>query len=343
MVYDYQEPGRIPEKVQEHILSCDCLIAIATRRRPIKGASPEAWACPDWVRDEVALAHAHDKPIAIFCEEGVEIGGLLGTTERRQVFSRDDFLRHIDKIATFLVNLRCHLEAVYRTTEAYMPQLVRHYVHAEEEIRSREELICKCEIVLECVAEQLEAAHHSMELEDTTPGLSIRARTFDFRCKEMPAGIKVEEKVIQNTDFKFLWKILFDPPLKKGQRVRYAFKVINQNYISYSYEELTERIRQGTYKYKEPLCEACNWLMTYPTGEFSHRMTFPEGYEISNCSVDVRVGEAECKADDEVRRIRHGEMFTAEQLIDRWSLALRVPKPLQNHVYYTYYVPPRLA
>ena len=32
-IYDYQEIGRIPDKVKEQIIRSDCLIGIATRRK----------------------------------------------------------------------------------------------------------------------------------------------------------------------------------------------------------------------------------------------------------------------------------------------------------------------
>ena len=34
-------------------------------------------------------------------------------------------------------------------------------------------------------------------------------------------------------------------------------------------------------------------------------------------------------------------MFSAEKLIDNWTLKLRVPNPLPEHYYYIYYVPPK--
>jgi hypothetical protein len=36
-------------------------------------------------------------------------------------------------------------------------------------------------------------------------------------------------------------------------------------------------------------------------------------------------------------------MFTVEKIIDKWTMSLRVPKPLQDHSYYIYYLPPRAA
>lgn len=101
-----------------------------------------------------------------------------------------------------------------------------------------------------------------------------------------------------------------------------------------------ERISRGTYKYKEPVCEACEWNIAYPTTEFRFRIDFPERYDISNCHVDVKMGEAGLKAEHELRRIREGNMFIAEKIFDKWSLRLEIPGPLQDYTYYIFYVPP---
>jgi len=56
----------------------------------------------------------------------------------------------------------------------------------------------------------------------------------------------------------------------------------------------------------------------------------------------VKLGEADLNAEHEVQRIRAGNMFAAEKIIDKWSVRLHVPKPLQDHTYYVYYEPPHL-
>lgn len=338
-IYDYQEIGRLPDKVKEHIIRSDCLIAIATRRKKIEGS--DFWACPDWIHHEISLANAYKKPIAIFFEEGVKIEGLIAMEERRERFSRDNLLESMDKIARFLFNLRTHLESLYRFEKLHIPVLLRHYLHVKEEIRSRELTIVRCEVLMECLADELEATHHSIGLEETTPGLSVRPKHFDFICKEKPADVKVESVVALDSDSKHLWKVTFSPPLKKGDKVKYAFKAIRPNIRPFTYEELTERISHGTYEYKEPICEACDWTIAYPTAEFLFEIEFPENYEISNYYVDVKMGEARLKAENEVRRIKDGNMFSAEKIIDKWSISLKVPKPLQDHTYYIYYVPPK--
>lgn len=341
-IYDYQEIGTIPDKVKEKIIRSDCLIAIATRRKKIEGS--ECWTYPDWIQHEVALANAYNKPIAIFVEEDVKIEGFIAVEERREKFIRGDLVRDIDKITTFLFNLRKYLESTSQVETLQVPVLIRHYIHAKEEILSKDTAVLRCEILMESLIEELESTHHAMELEDTTPGLSTKPQKFDFVCKEKPSSINVEAVKIQDTDYKFLWKMLFNPPLKKGEKVKYAFKVIRPNYRPWTYEEMLERIQQGTYEYKEPICEACELYVSYPTTELFFDFEFPDGYEIRNYYPDVKIGEeARLKAETELKRIKEGNFFTAEKMFDKWTLSLKVPKPIQGHLYYTYYEPPKAS
>ena len=339
MIYDYQEIGKVPDKVKEHIIRSDCLIAIATPRKKIEGSN--YWACPDWIQHEIALANAYNKPIAIFLEDSVKIEGFIEMEERRQRFTREDLIKNIDKITTFLFNLRKHLESTRETGVLQVPVLIRHYIHTKEEMLSKEITVVRTEVLIESLVDGLEATHHFIEKEETTPGVSIKPKEFEFKCKEMPSGMKVEPDIVLNTDYKFLWKVLFNPPLKKGERVKYAFKEVFPNYRPYTYEEALERIQQNTYEYKEPICEACEWTISYPTYELKSEFEFPENYEIGKYYPYVVFGAARLKAENEIHRIKEGNMFTAEKIFDKWVLKLEVPKPIQDHTYYTYYEPPK--
>lgn len=337
LTYDYQEIGRIPDKIKENIIKSDCLIAIATRRNKIERS--DYWTCSDWIQHEIAIATAYNKPIAIFVEEGVKIEGLIAMEERRQIFNRKHLIRSVDKIAKFLFKLRRNLEVTYQTGIMHAPVLLRHYIHSKEEVISDELTIERTEILMESLIDGLEATSHCIELEETTPSLSIKPKEFDFKCMEKPSTTKIEPIIVLNTEYKFFWKVIFDPPLKKGEKVKYAFKEVRPNHRPYTYEELIERIKQGTYEYEEPKCEACEWTMLYPTYELRHEFDFPERYEIENYYPDVVIGAARIRAESEVKRIKEGNMFSAEKIFDKWVLKLTVSKPLQNHTYYTYYMP----
>lgn len=337
-VYDYQEFGRIPDKVKEHIVRADCLIALATRRKKIEGA--DAWACADWIHHEVALAHAFKKPIAIFYEDGVRIEGLLETEERRQRFSRSDLLRDMDKITRFLFSLRNCLDESCRLEKAHLPVLLRHYLRIKEEIRSRDFSVVRTDVLMESLVNGLEGTHHSNALEETTPGLTVRPKQFDFVCKEISAGKRAETVVLQDSDQKHLWRINFFPPLSKGDKVKYAFKLVRQNIRPWTHEEAEARVKANTYEYQDTRCEACEWSIAYPTAEFCFEIEFPEDYEIRNPWIDVRMGPARLPSEQELKRLKEANMFTAEKIIDKWTLSLKVPKPLEGHTYYIYYFAP---
>ncbi|MBU4000579.1 hypothetical protein KKG29_05435 [Patescibacteria group bacterium] len=339
LVYDYQEIGRLTDKVKENIIQSDCLIAILNRRNKIEGNN--YWTCSDWIQHEIAIANAYKKPIAIFIEDNVKIEGLIGLEERRQRFNQQHLIQDVDKIITFLFNLRKYLESVYHSGLYQAPPLLRHYIHAKDELISEEKVIERTEILMESLIDELEATHHAIELEETTPNLSIKPQSFDFKCIEKPSGTIVKSEIKINTDYKFFWRILFTPPLKRGERVKYAFKEVRSAYRPYYYETMMERINQGTYEYKEPKCEACEWEMSYPTYELHHEMAFPENYEITNYYPFVISDQAKVKAEDELKRIKAGNMFSAEKIFDKWVLKLKVPKPLLNHIYYTYFLPPK--
>lgn len=340
LVYDYQEVGRLGDKVKENITKSDCLIAIVTRRKKVMDS--DRWISSDWIQQEIAMAHGYGKPIAIFVEEGVVIDGLIAMEERRETFARADLRKGSDKIAKFLFALHKHLEVTYETGLLHVPGLLRHYIHSKIEMLSSDSTIERTEILMESLVDALEATFHSIDLEETTPGLSVKPKEFDFKCMEKPSHVKVEVERMMDTTYRFFWKILFSPPLQKGERVRYAFKEVLPNYRPYTYEELIQRIEAGTYEYDEPKCEACEWTIAYPTYELRHEFEFPENYEIEKYFPNVVIGQAKIKAEAEAKRIREGNMFLAEKMFDKWVLKLTIPKPLLNHTYYTYYVPARL-
>lgn|GEM_PF-2490586 len=336
MVYDYQEIGKLSSKIQEHILKSDCLIALALRKNKIEGT--DFWSCSDWIQHEIAIAIAANKPVAIFVEDGVRIEGLIATEERRQRISRTNLLRDMDKITAFLFSLRKFLEQEQSAGIAHCPLLFRHYI-VSKEILTEEVTKEKMEISMEALIEGLEAVPHSVEIEEATSGLSIKPFEFDFRCLEKPANVRVEPMVILSTDLKFLWKVCFNPPLKKGDKVKYSFKYILPNYRPFTYEELIKRIEEGTYEYKEPKVEACEWEINFPTYELRDEFEFPDKYEIENYYPAVYISEARIFSEKETQRIIEGSMFSAEEIFDKWVLKLHVRKPLLNHIYYTYYTP----
>ncbi len=339
VVYDYQEIGGLSEKIKGKISECDCLIAIITRKNKLEGS--EEWSCPAWVQHEVSLAHAYSKPIALFVEKGVLIEGMIEKEERWVWFGRENLLADVNKISSFLYKLRKHLETSAQNGTANTRYLLRHYARSREEIQSRDWSVEKTEICIESLIDGLTTAFHKMEREEQTEDLVVKPEEFSFKCLDKPSRTTVEHEVLVNTDDIFSWQATFDPPLKKGEKVTYAYKKRVPRYNPYTYEELMQRIEAGTYEYKEPKCEACEWLIAHPTVELQHISEFPENYEIKDIYPDVVYGREKVRAEKELERIIDEGMFTAEKVFDKWILTLSVKKPLLNHKYFVYYVPPR--
>ncbi|MCJ7635001.1 toll/interleukin-1 receptor domain-containing protein [Candidatus Bathyarchaeota archaeon] len=74
---DRPEPRPPQEKIEDFIRKSDMLIAVITRRDRIKGRK-NLWKGPAWVQNEIAMAYALKKPIAIFVEEGVQLDPSMG-------------------------------------------------------------------------------------------------------------------------------------------------------------------------------------------------------------------------------------------------------------------------
>lgn len=97
------EVGLWREQIRSQIKRTDCTIAIMTRRDKIEGK--DAWKAPDWVRDESIIAKEMGKPLAIFVEEGVEVGGIL-SEDMYVKFSRQNITQEImNKIDNYMRSL----------------------------------------------------------------------------------------------------------------------------------------------------------------------------------------------------------------------------------------------
>jgi len=67
---DEPQPRPPPEKIAEMIQTCDCFVAIISKRTKV--AAVDGWVGPEWVQNEIGMAYQAGKPMAIFVEEGVE-------------------------------------------------------------------------------------------------------------------------------------------------------------------------------------------------------------------------------------------------------------------------------
>lgn len=72
----FPEPRPPQDKIEDFIRKSNMFFAVLTRRDKIEGKN--LWIGPEWVQNEIAMAHTLRKPIALFVEQHVQIDRSIG-------------------------------------------------------------------------------------------------------------------------------------------------------------------------------------------------------------------------------------------------------------------------
>lgn len=102
----YPHPGiSLADKVKSAIQNCDCFIALLTK----DGARSE------WVREEIGIAFAADRPVVPIVEIGTQVKGVLVDKEYIR-FDRFSPVEAINQTVQFIHDLKLNKELQERTT-----------------------------------------------------------------------------------------------------------------------------------------------------------------------------------------------------------------------------------
>jgi len=101
---DEPQPRPPPEKIAEMIQTCDCFVAIISKRTKV--AAVDGWVGPEWVQNEIGMAYQAGKPMAIFVEEGVEKKGIGRWATDYVPFARSDLSASAPNVVKYLISLR---------------------------------------------------------------------------------------------------------------------------------------------------------------------------------------------------------------------------------------------
>jgi len=116
---DDPQPRAPAEKIAEMIQTCDCLVAIVTRRTKVEAA--DAWVGPEWIQNEIGMAYQAKKPIAVFVEDGVDAKGLGRWVSDYVSFTRSDLGASAPNVIRYLTNLRRAVVRVEGATGEDLP------------------------------------------------------------------------------------------------------------------------------------------------------------------------------------------------------------------------------
>ena len=336
-IYNFQEPIPLSNGIEKQIQVHDCLIALVTRRHKIKDSNK--YICPSWLPTEIAWAKAYGKPTAVLIEKDVILEG-LPKIERYETFDRNNLLNDFPKIIKYLTNLRELLfeHDIERLIPA--PILVRNSIDSILEIRSKMEYVFTVEVTMTALSDNLQVCHHSTRLKEKYPNLSVKSKEFKFEIIEKPEHVEVKYHIDRNDDDMFLWRIIFEPPLAKGETIRYWYKRVSKNNKPYTLEEAEERMKAPGFPFSEPVAFT-DWLIMYPTERLRTEVLFPEGYIVKSPRFTVTIGRSGNVSHQEIQRLARDKSFEVRKIGDRIRLILDVQRPLWGYKYWIMWTPPK--
>ncbi len=344
--YDFQEPIPLPDGVKNQIRNADCLVAIATRRHRIQESeveqgSRDSWICPEWIDHEIVYAYAVGKPVAIFAETGVRVRGLIEREERYQRFSREEpeLLRGVHLYNRFLLALRDTLETQMKTGRERAPLLFYHSVHSRDELLEDGTFVTTCEVELESLVKGFAYCTEGIGDLDWLRAPQEAVEKFQFSVLAAPQKTTVNPLFQFDKEHPTEWRVVFTPPLDVGGRVKYAFRYHARSVRPLTREEAEQAIKSGSYWSTTPR-SVVNWDFERRVGELVCEVFFPPNYPVHEPEVRVELDEAGLLALAEMERLKEANAFTVQKFFDRFTLSLRVSKPILGR-YMVTWQPPR--
>ncbi len=107
------EPRPPEDKVRSLIQASDVVVALLTHQEKIE--NQQLWTAPEWVLNEIGMAFAENKPVALFLEEGTRIGGLIDRIADYVTFDRRKLGDASPLVVRYLYSIRSTLAGVPAT------------------------------------------------------------------------------------------------------------------------------------------------------------------------------------------------------------------------------------
>lgn len=290
-------------------------------------------------------AHALRKPVAIFAGEDVQIGGLIAKDERYQNFSRNKttLLTQVPYFNKFLMALYVKLEEDFRDSLVdTSPLFARRSIVSRDEMIDRECFLTRCEVELECLEDGLARCDEGFGDIDWLRSPTEAIKEFESSQLQGPVGVTTTYQLGRSKEDPNSWSMIFDPPLKIGQRLTYAFSYKAEHIRPYTLEEALQAIDRGEYWSDHPQC-AISWEIDAPTKELVCEVVFPPKYPIHEpgCVVEAVMSGTQISA--EMKRIEQAGGFKVEKHWFRYRLILTVADPIRGYRYLVSWTPPSMS
>jgi DNA-binding winged helix-turn-helix (wHTH) protein len=177
-------------------------------------------------------------------------------------------------------------------------------------------------------------------IEDTTPSLVIRPKSFKWKILAAPQGLIIRRHVLIDSREQFRWAFTMTPGLRRGEVVHYCYKLHRMNLQPHTMEDLLARVSAGTYPLKRPLCKAIGAVADESVMQYSCEVSFERGYIPSAPFCEVYWTRSKQYNAEETERVRSAGMFLTWARDDRYHVRLDVAAPVRGCSYFVFYAPP---
>jgi hypothetical protein len=323
------EARPIPEKVTEAVSDSSAVLAILTRR----GApdTENKFNAPEWIQQEMGMAYAFGKPLAILVESGVSLGSLSRATEYVE-FDRERLHESVPKVISLLLSLQSQITPTWGSPPYRLEKQEIHIV-----LRADGSYGLSGEFILQAVQDGIRAFDNFLNtpfggtytLEETE--ISISSPDKRVSCDVLASGK-------QRVAFEYR----FDPPLKRGEKVEWEIKVdVPHPAIPMTRREIARLIEERQYPV-ERMVAIDGWLVVPPTSELEITWEFPPGYLPQEEDIIVQVGAFAdgFVLEDELERLRDRKALGRVKLSKGTVLRLKVSRPLSGYLYGICWIPP---
>lgn len=331
-------PNPVLIEVQRSLERADCLFALVS--------PSEDNRVRDWMQFELNAAMTLQLPIAAFVAPNVT---LTKDMQSAFIWQNVDFTAPEALVQATPAIIQLALK-IQRVVDGLIPTAPSFYdeVHNltriergfEEDIRS---------ITLTAGLGFKNEVEHTLDLgADKTPGLSVRltdpSRDLQFVCRERPNSTC---EIEHNRDDEVKFRIRFDPPLHRGDTVRYRTVARYKNTYPLTAKEVLHRAANyATSPYMRDGFLGGYWEVRKPTERLILELEADLDIGLSLPELRVYVVDSEDEILAERERIgnhrvapRHWEI--REDLArNQWSCRVIVPRPAQSCVYALIAKPP---
>jgi len=319
-----RESEPLSKEIIKHIEEKDVFISVITKNS-------------FWLRDESTVAFHEKKPMIIFYEEGLNLGGVLNDNSINKVPFRREYLLNSIIDNGILKTLNYFKESLIG--DMYFPfyrkdEIIAYRKIIDEntyEVREKHTITSLNDLTQEI-------PYTSRVISKNNIDISINQNSFEFKVLKKPERKKIYYDIRRNDKQEFKLIVKINPNLSKNEQLKYQFKYKRKN-LKRMFKEQINLIENGKVypTYKNTYYQRTNVVIEQPTKKIVIRMEFPEDYPIHDYGAYVFLNKTSNRNYDEEKRIK---VVFDDNVGGNPYIQLEVKYPKINHNYHLWWEVP---